>query len=231
MHDFLSQKRVLSLPFSLSLFQFFDEFFIYSSIYAILLIFGNPLFSYSFFFFFFFYIRIIMLIFSLNLIGQFAGIQKKVLSLFLSQFFNEFFYTFFYLCQITNLWELFIIIIILSFFFYTRIIMLIFSLNLIGQFARIQVKPNNKEFYGIGECLNIYQPKVESEQISGAMIKLQTRLMVLPMFFNQHPYFYFSIYVSQNQYYSLSYFLYYILGKPRVVIFSPYWLMPFRFVF
>ena len=50
---------------------------------------------------------------------------------------------------------------------------------------RIQVKLDNKEFYGIGEHLyNIYQPKVESQQISGAMIKLQTGLMVLPMFFN-----------------------------------------------
>ena len=62
--------------------------------------------------------------------------------------------------------------------------MLIFSLNLITLFVGIQVKPNNKEFYGIGERLNIYQPKVESQQISGAMIKLQTGLMVLPMFFN-----------------------------------------------
>ena len=62
--------------------------------------------------------------------------------------------------------------------------MLIFSLNLIGQFAEIQVKLDNKEFYGIGERLNIYQPKVEGRQISGAMIKLQMGLMVLPMFFN-----------------------------------------------
>ena len=50
--------------------------------------------------------------------------------------------------------------------------MLIFSLNLITYFVGIQVKPDNKEFYDIGERLNIYQPKVESQQISGAMIKL-----------------------------------------------------------
>ena len=50
--------------------------------------------------------------------------------------------------------------------------MLIFSLNLITYFVGIQVKPDNKEFYDIGERLNIYQQKVESQQISGAMIKL-----------------------------------------------------------
>ena len=96
--------------------------------------------------------------------------HKKRFSLSLSLSLSNFwwiFYTFFYLCQITNLWESFLLL-----FFYTRIIMLIFSLNLITYFVGIQVKPDNKEFYDIGERLNIYQPKVESHQISGAMIKL-----------------------------------------------------------
>ena len=94
--------------------------------------------------------------------------HKKRFSLSLSlSIFWWIFYTFFYLCQITNLWESFLLL-----FFYTGIIMLIFSLNLITYFVGIQVKPDNKEFYDIGERLNIYQQKVESQQISGAMIKL-----------------------------------------------------------
>ena len=52
--------------------------------------------------------------------------KKGSLSLSLS-IFRWIFYSFFYLCQITNLWESFLFFS----FFYTRIIMLIFSLNLI----------------------------------------------------------------------------------------------------
>ena len=60
-----------------------------------------------------------MLIFSLNLIGYFAGNQKKVLSLFLSQFFDEFFIH-------SSIYAKLLIFGI--FFFYTRIIMLILHL-------------------------------------------------------------------------------------------------------
>ena len=116
MHGFLSQKKkVLSLihSLSLSLSQFFDEFFIHSSIYAKLLIFGN---HFSFFLFFFFFSTLESLCsFSHLILSDSFSEFKKRLSLFLSQFFDEFFNTFFYLCQITNLWELFLF----SFFFST----------------------------------------------------------------------------------------------------------------
>ena len=45
----------------------------------------------------------------------------------------------------------------------------------------------------------------------GSVDQIQMGQMVLPMFFNQHPYFCFSIYVSQNYYQSHLYFLYYII--------------------
>ena len=61
MHGFLSQKR---FSLSLSLSQFFNEFFIHSSIYAKLLIFGN---HFSFFFFLFLFLIIVFNIYFFNI--------------------------------------------------------------------------------------------------------------------------------------------------------------------
>ena len=53
--------------------------------------------------------------------------------------------------------------------------LLMFSHNLIWQFAGIFLKPDtNKKYYGVGAALNIYQPNVGSQKISAIMIKLES---------------------------------------------------------
>ena len=121
MHGFLSQIKVFSDSLSLSLTQFFNEFFIHSSIYANLLIFRNP-----FFFFFFFCVLESICSFSH---GVFSGSLLEFKKRFSLYFSLNFLINF---CIHSSIYaNLLIFGNSLFFFFYTRIIMLIFSLNLI----------------------------------------------------------------------------------------------------